>query len=56
MPSKNKKDINDKIRLLLEEEGTMTIIIQHSLIMGDTRKYEFYMNLVGYKEARRFLK
>lgn len=56
MPSKNKKDINDKIRLLLEEEGTMTIIVQHSLIMGDTRKYEFYMNLVGYKEARRFLK
>jgi len=56
MPSRNKKDINDNIRLLLEEEGTMTIIIQHSLLMGETRKYEFNMNLAGYKEASRFLK
>ena len=56
VPSKNKKDINDKIRYLLEEEGTMTITIQHSLFGGDTRKYVFNMNLDGYKEASSFLK
>lgn len=56
MPSKNKKDINNKIRLLLEEEGTMNIIVQHPLFMGGIRKYIFNMNLMGYKEARKFLK
>ena len=56
VPSKNKKDMYDKIRLLLEEEGIITVTFQHSLIMRGTQKYKFKMNLVGYKEASRFLK
>ena len=56
MPSKNKKDISDKIRHFLEEEGTMTIIIQHTHLFGTKSKHTFKMNLVGYNEASRFLK